>query len=275
MSELYRTHLEEYAEKYKEFLRFRRDRGILEMRLHTDDGPLVWSPQGHRGIRPALFDINMDPDNECLIVTGTGDTFLGPFSHHPGWKEQGFSHPSWNQGGPPPLFTEAQAYDIQLKTQTRLISGLLDMQIPVIGALNGPCIAHAELVLVNDIVLCSENATIKDAHWAGGVVPGDGCEILFRHLLGPNRARYFLWMVQELSAQESLQLGLVGEVLPREKLLDRAWEIADKAFLSKSRIHRRLARQMFAQPWREIYARSIDSQVAHQALGAALRSMQG
>ena len=130
-------------------------------------------------------------------------------------------------------------------------------------------------MLLNDIVLCSDNATLKDAHWAGGVVPGDGCEILFRHLLGPNRSRYFLWMVQEIGAQEALRLGLVGEVLPRERLVDRAWEIAETVFLTKSRIHRRLARQMFAQPWREIYARSIDSQVAHQALAAALRSMQG
>jgi enoyl-CoA hydratase/carnithine racemase len=274
MSELYRTRLDEYAEKYASFLRFRRENGILEARFHTDDQALVWNPEAHRAVRAALFDINMDPENECLIITGTGDTFLGPFSHHPGWRDAGFSHPDWVQEGPPPQFGEQQAYDIQFKTQSRLISGLLDLQIPVIAALNGPVVAHAELVLLNDIVICADHASIKDGHWGSGVVPGDGCEILFRHLLGPNRARYFLWMGQEIGAAEALQLGLVGEVHSADVLLDRAWQIAETVFMSKSRIHRRMARQMFTQPWREVWARTIDSQVAHQALAAVVRSMQ-
>ena len=47
-------------------------------------------------------------------------------------------------------------------------------------------------------------------------------------LLGANRGRYFLLTGQTLTAQEALELGVVNEVLPREKLLPRAWELAEQ-----------------------------------------------
>jgi enoyl-CoA hydratase/carnithine racemase len=46
-------------------------------------------------------------------------------------------------------------------------------------------------------------------------------------LLGMNRGRYFLLTGQTLSAQEAKDLGLVAEVLPRDKVLARAWEHAE------------------------------------------------
>jgi enoyl-CoA hydratase/carnithine racemase len=45
-------------------------------------------------------------------------------------------------------------------------------------------------------------------------------------LLGPNRARYFLLTGQVLDARAALELGLVAEVLPKGKVLERAWEHA-------------------------------------------------
>ena len=41
-------------------------------------------------------------------------------------------------------------------------------------------------------------------------------------LLGMNRGRYFLLTGQTLNAQKALELGLVAEVLPPDKLLRRA-----------------------------------------------------
>jgi enoyl-CoA hydratase/carnithine racemase len=57
-------------------------------------------------------------------------------------------------------------------------------------------------------------------------VPGDGVHIIYPLLLGLNRARYFLLTGQELNAQKAHELGLVAEVLPRERLVERAWELA-------------------------------------------------
>ena len=52
--------------------------------------------------------------------------------------------------------------------------------------------------------------------------------IIYPLLMGLNRARYFLLTGQTLSAQQALEYGLVNEVLPKERLLPRAWELAEQ-----------------------------------------------
>jgi enoyl-CoA hydratase/carnithine racemase len=46
-------------------------------------------------------------------------------------------------------------------------------------------------------------------------------------LLGLNRGRYYLLTGQTLDAQKAHELGLVAEVLPLDKLIARAWELAE------------------------------------------------
>src|SRR5262249_44370823 len=151
---------EDYAQKYQDFLLLRRDKGILEARLHTDGGPLKWGLEVHRGIIPALFDINNDPGNECLILTGTGTSFLAEFDR-PSWTRHRFHEP----------FNSYHAYDIFFKDQTREPFALLNLQIPVVCAVNGPSIVHAELALLNDIVICAEDTYFYEGHWDGlGIV---------------------------------------------------------------------------------------------------------
>jgi enoyl-CoA hydratase/carnithine racemase len=260
MAETYRTYLKDYAEKYKSFLKFRREDGILEARFHSADGeePLKWALEVHHGIIHAMADINNDPENECLIVTGTGDSFLAEFDHD-SWRSHGFYG----------KFGETHAYDVFYRDQTREPFAMLNLHMPVIAAVNGPSIIHAELVLLNDIVICTPNTHFYEGHWDGlGIVPGDGVHTLFRELLGPNRGRYFLLMGQRIEAEEALSLGLVGEVLPREKLLERAWEIAHKVFMTKNRVQRRLTRALLTQPWRELFLKELPSGMAHEALAS-------
>jgi hypothetical protein len=170
MTGLYRTRLEDYAGRYRDFFAFRREDGILEARFHTNGGPLKWGLEVHRGIIPAMSDINDDPDNECLILTGTGDSFLAEFERE-SWDRHGFNDP----------FNSYHGYEIFYKDQTREPFALLNLQIPVVAAVNGPSIVHAELALLNDIVICSENTYFYEGHWDGlGIVPGDGVHTVSR-----------------------------------------------------------------------------------------------
>jgi enoyl-CoA hydratase/carnithine racemase len=59
--------------------------------------------------------------------------------------------------------------------------------------------------------------------------------------MGLNRARYFLLTAQLLSAKEALGFGLVNEVLPREQLMPRAWELA-RQIVQQPVINRRYTR---------------------------------
>ena len=65
--------LEDYATRHQNARLTRDDKGILEVTLHTDGGPLVWNESAHREL-PLLFaDISNDAQNRVVILTGTGD----------------------------------------------------------------------------------------------------------------------------------------------------------------------------------------------------------
>lgn len=51
--------------------------------------------------------------------------------------------------------------------------------------------------------------------------------VVYPLLLGINRARYFLLTGQTLDAAKAHELGLVAEVLPPDKLMARAWQLAE------------------------------------------------
>jgi enoyl-CoA hydratase/carnithine racemase len=213
-------------------------------------------------LTPLLQSIDHDEDNEVVIITGTGTSFnaatdLDNFVHH------GLAGTRWDN--------ETTGYDLTYRDQTREPLALLALTVPIISAINGPITGHPELALLNDIVICSDNTTISDGHWKrGGIVPGDGVQIIFRELLGPNRGRFLLYSGQAIDAVEALRLGLVAEVLPADQLLPRAWQIAREVFLSKSRIQRRLARALLVQPWRELFVRELGTGMAHECLGSAI-----
>ncbi len=120
----------------------------------------------------------------------------------------------------------------------------------MISAVNGPAARHAELPVMCDIVLAAEDATFQDsAHYVGGLVPGDGVHVVFPMIMGLNRGRYFLLTGQVLDANQALEAGLVNEVLPRDELLPRAWELA-RQLMRQPEMNRRYARLLLTEQLR-------------------------
>jgi enoyl-CoA hydratase/carnithine racemase len=207
------SRFEDYATKYS-CIHMRRERGILEMRFHTNEGSLRWGLGPHSELPDAFADVARDRDNRVVIMTGTGDEWSGVRAT-PGQSAIG-----------PGL--SANAFDRVHWEGRALLMNLLSIEVPVIAAINGPAWRHGEIPLLSDIVLASDTAQFQDsAHFPNGLVPGDGMHIVMPLLLGINRGRYFLLTGQTLSAHAARELGLVAEVLPRDKVLARAWEHAD------------------------------------------------
>jgi enoyl-CoA hydratase/carnithine racemase len=202
-----------YANLYRN-IKFERREGILQVTLHSSGQPLKWGAvkgSVHDQLGDAFYRIGRDAQNRVVILTGTGDSFCTEFNLQELPMEAG-TPDGW--------------YDITREGKD-LLMNLLEIDAPVIGALNGPALIHAELLVMSDIVLAAEHTVLADlAHFPGGTVPGDGAHIIWPMLLGPNRARYFLMMGERIPAAEARALGLVGEVLPAARLLARAWEVA-------------------------------------------------
>ena len=99
----------------------------------------------------------------------------------------------------------------------------------MIAALNGPTTVHSEYVLLADIVIATPDTVFQDKpHFAFGIVPGDGIHSLWPEVIGSIRGRTFVLTQQILAAEEAKALGVISEIVPRDRLLDRAREIAGR-----------------------------------------------
>src|SRR6516225_1160445 len=207
---------EEYRETFRDFyLMERREDGVLLVAAHTEGGPVRLSVQNHRSLGQMLKTVGADPHNEVLILTGSGDEFM--MASDP----EGFALEEADM--------EYWAYEYAYKDGRINVSALVnDLEIPTIGLLNGPGF-HSEIVLMCDITLAAEGATIFDLHYDIGSVPADGIHNAFQELLGVKRAAYALLTGQAITAEQALEWGMVNEVVPREALIGRAYQIDDFA----------------------------------------------
>ncbi|WP_246775611.1 enoyl-CoA hydratase/isomerase family protein [Methylobacterium aquaticum] len=109
-----------------------------------------------------------------------------------------------------------------------MLGNILDIEVPMITALNGPVLLHSEYALLTDVVLATPETVFQDKpHFEFGIVPGDGMHILWPEVIGSIRGRYFLLTRQVLDAQTAKDWGVVNEIVPQDRLLARAHEIAD------------------------------------------------
>jgi enoyl-CoA hydratase/carnithine racemase len=242
---------EQYAHKYQTVRMERRD-GILQITLHTNGDTLQWGGRPHGEFPQAFADIGSDPDNKVVIMTGAGDAFSGPRAT-----------PAARPSRPP------REWDKTYWEGKHLLMNLLDIEVPMISAINGPALRHSELPLLCDIVLAAEEAEFQDsAHFINGLVPGDGMHIVYPLLLGLNRGRYFLLTGQTISARQALELGLVAEVLPRAELLPRAWALAEQ-LAQQSPLVLRYSRVLLTQFLKRQMHDLLGYGLALEGLGAA------
>jgi len=249
------SRLSDYQHKYRS-IRLARTDGILEMTLHTDGKPLRWGPVIQSELVDAFTQVGADRENRIIIMTGTGDEFSGPRAE-PGksFYREVSEH------------ITADLLDRTHWNAHRVMTRMLDIEVPMIGVVNGPAMRHSELPLMCDIVIAADDATFKDtAHFKiASQVPGDGINIVYTMLLGLNRARYFMLMGQIIGAQEAKELGLVSELMPRERLLPRAWDIA-RELARKNDLLLRYTRVALIQPLKKWMEQEVMYHLALESL---------
>jgi enoyl-CoA hydratase/carnithine racemase len=229
------TQFEEYSEKYKDYLAMTRRNGIIEVRLHTNGGSYVHSWEAHTAWANAWSDIGRDLENEVMIITGTDDKWV--VGNPEVWKTKFMDWPKQKK---------LEQYHESLRLLENLI---FCIDIPTIGAINGPG-THCEIGTLCDITICTEDTDFFDPHYLGGVPPGDGMMLTLQNLLGTKRAAYYGYTGKNINGKIALELGIVSEVLPREELLPRAWEIAEM-IMQAPRTTRHLTHSILSRPWKK------------------------
>ena len=243
----------EYKERFKEHYKLeRRDDGVILAQGHTRGGSMQLSVENHRAVGQLFKTIGADPKNEVMIFTGTGEDFMMDVD------PEGFALEEED--------LQYRAYEYAYKDGRINVSSLIkDLEIPTIGILNG-CGFHSEIPWMCDITLMAADAVLYDLHYDIGSVPGDGIHSCFEELLGVKRAAYALLTGEAIDANTALEYGMVNEVLPKDELIDRAYQIADH-IMTQPRTTRRLSTQIIRRPWRQRISNDLDGGFGIQMFG--------
>jgi enoyl-CoA hydratase/carnithine racemase len=240
--------LEEYSKRFERFFKFKRSEdGILEVRMHTLDTHVRWSYQMHHAISELWTTIGHDTNNEILIFTATGEKWINEVD------ASSFQDVERSDD-------DDQRFNVQIYDTLKVVENFVnDIEIPTITAINGRGI-HWEMAMMSDITLCTPDFILQDDHFMMQHVPGDGMTLALQKILGIKRGNYMSYLNQGIDAETCLRLGAVNEIVERDKIVDRAWEIA-RILMKTPRSTRRLTHHVAARPWRELVEQNLRQHV--------------
>src|SRR5580692_3722791 len=204
------TRFANYQDSFPNARLARSDNGVLEVKLHTNGGKLVFNGFTHEQFVDLFHAIGADRENRVVILTGSGDAFMDSIT------QDGFD------------FFTPLGYDKIYREGKKVLMNILDIEVPMIAAVNGPARLHSEYILLCDIVLATPAVVFQDKpHFELGITPGDGVHLIWQEAIGTIRGRYFILTRQELDAKTAKEWGAVNEIVPADRLLPRAHEIAE------------------------------------------------
>lgn len=171
----------------------------------------------------AFRTLNDDPEVQAIIVTGAGDKAFVAGADLNALKERDMVET---------LGAENQ----------RILLGVENLDKPTIAAINGFALGGGlELALACDIRICSSTAKLGQTEINVGILPGAGGTQRLTRIVGIGKAKELILTGKLIDAGEAEKIGLVNMVVPPEKLMDTALEIAGQ-ITAKSPLVLRLAK---------------------------------
>ena len=248
-----------YLAAYRSLKLTRDSEGVLVAEFHSNGGPFIFTAQDHTQFVDAFYRIAQDRANKIVILTGAGGEFIPNLD---------FS--SFGNVADPAVWSQVHDEGVQI------VENIANIRVPMIAAIEGRAHVHSEYALLASVIVAAEGATFNDvAHFAGGIVPGDGIFATWSYRAGAGRAEAFLLNPQPLTARTAYEWGVVSEVVPNGKALSRALELA-ALYLKAPEVTRRNTRIHFIQPLKERIVREVGYGLSLEGASAAdlVKSMQ-
>lgn len=156
------------------------------------------NPQMHTELEELFAEITADDAINAIVLTGAGRAFCA------GGDIRGMDSRA-REG----------AQRIPLRSAKRLVQNILEVEQPIIGAINGDAVGlGATLALFCDVIIADEKARFGDTHIKVGLVAGDGGAVIWPLLVGIARAKELLMTGDLISAAEAERIGLINRVVP-------------------------------------------------------------
>ena len=250
---------DEYKEWFKAFADLKREDGIVQVTWKTNDGPMHHSGMSHRACSQLTRVLSLDFKNEIIIFTHIGHSWMTE-SDPNGWE----------------TYSElpTQRFQHQYFDDTNLIKNMVfDIDVPTIGAMSGPGF-HWDSAFLCDVTLVSDDCRIEVPHAQGGLVPGDGMGLMFQHYLGTKRGNYYMMTTRQVNAQQMLDWGMVSEVVPKDQVMPRAWEIA-RMWKTMPYENRTIMSNLAKRPLKKLLVEDLKLHTVSEQYGSLLRIAAG
>jgi enoyl-CoA hydratase len=205
-----------------EFLKVEVADRVATITINRPDALNAVNNTVHHELEQIWIDVRADQDVNAIILTGAGRAFCAG-GDVKGMAAGGLAGSTGKKGkgrgrGP-----------IAASNGRRLVDNMLDVEQPIIGAINGDAVGlGATLALLCDITVASEKARFADTHVKVGIVAGDGGAVIWPLLIGPHRAKEFLMRGNFISGAEAGRIGMVNYALAPELVMSKARELAQE-----------------------------------------------
>ena len=194
-------------------IRLERLGAVLRVTIDNPRSDLNTVDAGMHAELARLFrELKREDGARAIILTGAGRAFSagGDF----GWLSE---------------ITDHAEIETVRRDGKQIIWDLLDVEVPIVAAINGPAIGlGASIALLCDVILMADSATIADPHVRVGIVAGDGGAAIWPLAVGPARAKQYLLTGDPVSAVEAERIGLVNRVVPADRLQEEALAFANR-----------------------------------------------
>lgn len=171
---------------------------------------------------------NEDPDIGAIVVTGEGRAFCAG-ADVGGWKRDIVDPQERAKEGKE---SEEDAEADESRQQERRAGAnwtkFCMESKPLIAAINGDCIgAGLTTILPFDVRIASEKARLSMRFIRMGIFPELGSTHILPHIVGMGNAMELMLRGNIINAKEAERIGLVNRVVPHEKLMEEAIEVAE------------------------------------------------
>lgn len=154
--------------------------------------------------------VQRDPQVRALILTGAGDRV---FCAGADLKER--------------ATMAAEDVPIFLAKARDFIDQLAQLRCPTIAALNGSAFGGGlELALACDLRIAADDIKVGLTETSLAIIPGAGGTQRLPRLVGVARAKELILTARRITAERAAEIALVNEVVPRQELAQRAWQVA-------------------------------------------------
>jgi enoyl-CoA hydratase len=196
----------EYAMNYETILTETHDRVGL-VRLNRPKALNALNTTLMEELAGALEVFDADANIGCIVITGSDRAFAA--------------------GADIKEMAQSSAVDMLLRDNISRYDRLRQIKKPVIAAVSGWCLGGGnELAMACDMIIASESARFGQPEINIGVIPGAGGTQRLTKAVGKALAMEMVLNNRTLTAEEALQNGLVNRVVPVERFLEEALELA-------------------------------------------------